>query len=182
MKTRMIKGKNVNLVPFMKEKSMKESRNAESMLSPRDGSPGAGNSQRNLRRGSAARFLIQTTGEGTAIGTVSLERLDWNARSGWIGFKTGAGDRKVNDCHSEAMQLLLGYAFNGLNLNRVTLNLVTCDARIIRTFEEAGFRYEGTQREVVALDDQHLDIVDMGMLRSEWDLLTRYPPEGQTPI
>ena len=67
------------------------------------------------------------------------------------------------------MRIILRYAFDELNLKRVTLNVFDYNPRAIRSYEKAGFKLEGRQREALHKDGQRYDILYMGILRDEWD-------------
>ncbi|MBP9041497.1 MAG: GNAT family N-acetyltransferase [Anaerolineaceae bacterium] len=116
-----------------------------------------------------ATMIIQTTKEKKVIGIIELDGFDWAARSAWVGIGIGEADYRGKGYGTEAMQLILEYAFQGLNLNRVNLNVFAFNTRAIRSYEKCGFRYEGTQREVIYKEDQRWDVIDMGILRSEWE-------------
>ncbi len=116
-----------------------------------------------------ATMIIQTTKEKKVIGVIELDGFDWAARSAWVGIGIGEANYRGKGYGTEAMQLILEYAFQGLNLNRVNLNVFAFNTRAIRSYEKCGFRYEGTQREVIYKEDQRWDIIDMGILRSEWE-------------
>lgn len=179
MKTNILEGKNVKLIPAVSSEKMDLPRN------PVPGKAGGwdhatpskfrmiGKVQKNCE----ARFVVRTTRDDIAIGFVALNNFDWDARSGWLGIGVGDPDNKKKRYTSEAAHLLLQYAFKSLHLNRVNLNLLSCDKHDIRTYEDMGFRYEGTQREAMVSEDERLDIIDLGILRGEWERLNRYPPE-----
>jgi len=116
-----------------------------------------------------ATMIIQTTKEKKVIGIIELDGFDWAARSAWVGIGIGEADYRGKGYGTEAMQIILEYAFQGLNLNRVNLNVFAFNTRAIRSYEKCGFRYEGTQREVIYKEDQRWDVIDMGILRSEWE-------------
>ena len=122
-----------------------------------------------------ARFTMRTTSDDRVIGFIALDGLDWIARSGWVRIGIGDTAYRGKGYATEAMRLLLRYAFDGLNLNRVNLNVVSYTERAIRSYEQVGFRYEGTQREVICKEEQRWDSVDMGILRQDWELLNRLP-------
>jgi len=42
------------------------------------------------------------------------------------------------------MKVLLYYAFTELNLHRIDLDVFEFNRRAIRSYEKAGFKYEGT--------------------------------------
>jgi RimJ/RimL family protein N-acetyltransferase len=66
------------------------------------------------------------------------------------------------------MKLVLRYAFLELNLRRVTLNVFEYNERAIRSYEKAGFRLEGSQRQAIQREGRRWDMVYMGILREEW--------------
>lgn len=119
----------------------------------------------------AALFTIHTVVDDVAIGFIDLAGFDWAAGSGWVGIGIGEADYWGKGYGSEAMQLLLRYAFRGLNLHRVNLNVFAFNTRAIRSYEKCGFKYEGTQRETIYKEDQRWDVIDMGILRPDWEAL-----------
>jgi RimJ/RimL family protein N-acetyltransferase len=127
--------------------------------------------------GSGALFMVHTMADDQVIGFIELDGFDWAARSGWVGIGIGNPDYRGKGYGTEAMKLLLAYAFSGLNLNRVNLNVFSYNERAIRSYEKCGFKYEGTQREVIYKEDQRWDMIDMGILRNEWELYRKMPAE-----
>lgn len=118
-----------------------------------------------------AIFMIHTIEDDKTIGFVDLGGFDWAAGNAWVGIGIGEADYWGKGYGTEAMQLLLSYAFRGLNLHRVNLCVFSFNQRAIHSYEKCGFRYEGTQRESIYKEDQRWDMIDMGILRSEWDAL-----------
>ena len=57
------------------------------------------------------------------------------------------------------------------------MNVFAYNTRAIRSYEKCGFRYEGTEREVIFKEDKRWDLIDMGILRDEWELLQGVPEE-----
>ena len=72
--------------------------------------------------------------------------------------------------HSFAISTLLGLAFGEMNLHRVFLRVDADNGRGIRCYEKAGFRQEGTSREVVFKEGTYHDQYAMSILRSEFDV------------
>jgi RimJ/RimL family protein N-acetyltransferase len=69
---------------------------------------------------------------------------------------------------SEATRLVLRYAFETLNLNRVWLHVYEYNERGLRAYEKAGFRREGRLRQEMFRDGRYWDTIVMGILRDEW--------------
>lgn len=69
----------------------------------------------------------------------------------------------------EAIGLLLDFAFNQYNLNRVFLKVHDDNTRAIRLYERCGFRHEGRLRQERFADGRYKDILVMGILRDEFN-------------
>jgi RimJ/RimL family protein N-acetyltransferase len=114
-------------------------------------------------------FMIHTRAENLAIGFVGLDGINWVHGEAWMGI--GIGDRRYwgQGYGTEAIQLLLEYAFSELNLFRVTLNVFAYNERAVRSYEKAGFKIEGRARGALKRDGKRWDLVYMGILRPEWE-------------
>ncbi len=121
-------------------------------------------------------FMIRTLDGDRAIGFIELGGFDWSARSAWVGIGIGERDARGKGYGTDAMNVLLHYAFTELNLHRVNLNVFSFNARAIRSYEKAGFKYEGTERERIFKEDRRWDVIDMGILKSDWELLHAEQP------
>jgi len=69
---------------------------------------------------------------------------------------------------SEAIRLLLGYAFGTLSLHRVDLRVLAYNTRAIRAYEKCGFVREGVERESALVDGVWHDDVIMSILDREY--------------
>ena len=58
--------------------------------------------------------------------------------------------------------------FMELSLERVTLGVFASNPRAIRSYEKAGFKLEGVERQVIHRDGEKGDVLYMGILRQEW--------------
>ena len=114
-------------------------------------------------------FLVRTRVDDTPIGMVELDGVAWPHGEAWIGI--GLGERAYwgKGYGSDALRVLLRFAFQELNLHRVTLNVFEYNARALRTYERLGFTVEGTVREALRRDGRRWDLIFMGLLRKEWE-------------
>ncbi len=80
------------------------------------------------------------------------------------------GERKFwgNGYGTDAMRVMLRYAFNELNLSRVGLIVFEYNPRAIRSYEKVGFIPEGRVRGAMLRDGKRWDFLYMGILREEW--------------
>jgi RimJ/RimL family protein N-acetyltransferase len=82
----------------------------------------------------------------------------------------GLGEREFwgKGYGTDAMRIILRYAFTELNLHRVTLNVFEYNPRGVRSYEKAGFVLEGRQRGVLLREGRRWDEIYMGILREDW--------------
>ena len=64
---------------------------------------------------------------------------------------------------------MLNHGFKTLNLNRIYLRVYENNLRAIRVYEKTGFRQEGQLRQAHFQDGSYMDVILMGILRSDWD-------------
>jgi RimJ/RimL family protein N-acetyltransferase len=113
-------------------------------------------------------FTIRTLEDDRLIGFVGLFDVRWNHRSCWVGIGLGERDYWSKGYGTDAMRLVLRYAFQELDMHRVTLDAFEYNPRAIRSYEKAGFKREGRDRKVILRDGQRVDSIVMGVLREEW--------------
>jgi RimJ/RimL family protein N-acetyltransferase len=72
---------------------------------------------------------------------------------------------------TEAILLLLDYAFGALNFHRVAIGVVAFNTRALRFYEKIGFQQEGIQRDGYYCDHAYHDFVMMSLLEDEFRAL-----------
>lgn len=113
-------------------------------------------------------FTIHDLKDDRLIGEIGLDEVDWMHGDSVVGIGLGERDFWGKGYGTDAMRLLLRFAFMELNLFRVTLDVFEYNPRAIRSYEKAGFRPEGRQRKALLRDGQYYDLLYMGILREEW--------------
>ena len=102
------------------------------------------------------------------IGGIGLMEFRWKDRTAALGLFIGPPEHRGHGYGSEAIHLVLEYAFRTLNLNRVELCVYASNAAAIRAYEKLGFVREGVRREHVFIDGGYVDEVIYGMLAREY--------------
>ncbi len=72
---------------------------------------------------------------------------------------------------TEALQLVLDYAFTTLKLHRVWLDVFDFNERAVHVYEKIGFKHEGVQRDTLFYDGEFHNSVLMAILEDEWRTL-----------
>jgi len=69
---------------------------------------------------------------------------------------------------TDALLLLVDYAFDTLDMRRLFLITMTLNERVLRQMEKVGFLLEGRMRQATVADGVPYDVVIYGLLREEW--------------
>ena len=121
--------------------------------------------------GDGLLMMIRELETQKTIGFIELGGHDWLAHNAWVGIGIGEPDYRGKGYGTEAMNLILKFAFHAQNLHRVNLGVFGFNTRAVKSYEKCGFKYEGTEREYIFKEDQRWDMLMMGVLRSDWELL-----------
>ncbi len=112
-------------------------------------------------------WSIEAT-DGTLLGNVELRLRPLNSRAE-VGIGIFDREQWGKGYGTEAMRLVLEYAFRELKLNRVELTTDDENVRAIRSYEKCGFVREGLLREHRLIDGRPVDSVAMAVIRSDWE-------------
>ncbi len=118
--------------------------------------------------GDVAQFVIVDNTDKKDVGSVYLRDIDKTHKKCEYGIFIGEESCRGRGIGSKAAKLALEYAFNELGLNRVFLRVFADNKRAIKSYENAGFKYEGTFKQDVIIDGKPYDMVFMAVLREEW--------------
>ena len=113
-------------------------------------------------------FAIIRLADDHQIGMANLDVESWPNRDAWVAIAIGERANWGKGYGSDAMRLLLRYAFRELNLARVSLIVFAYNERAQRSYLKVGFSVEGRQRERLRRGDQRYDVIFMSVLRDEW--------------
>jgi RimJ/RimL family protein N-acetyltransferase len=114
-------------------------------------------------------FLIRTLEDNRLIGETGLDAVRDGRGDTFVGIGIGEREYWGKGYGTDAMRIILRYAFMELNLHRVSLDVFEYNPRAIRSYEKAGFKHEGRSRGVLHRAGRRWDLIYMGILRSEWE-------------
>lgn len=125
-------------------------------------------------------FVIADPSTEAYIGQLGLDSIDWKNRVGRVGIVIGSTEQMGRGYGTEAMKLLVNFAFLEMNLNRLELEVYDFNVRAIRSYLSCGFVQEGRLRERIYKNGRYHDVIQMGILKTDWkgqplDRLTLYP-------
>ena len=102
------------------------------------------------------------------VGNCSIMEIMWKDRMGTCGIFIGEKAEQGKGYGTEAMNLLIDYGFNTLNLNRLDLKVNDFNSRAIKCYKKVGFIEEGRMRQSCFRNGEYHDQIIMSILRSEW--------------
>ncbi|MFC4560208.1 GNAT family N-acetyltransferase [Virgibacillus kekensis] len=117
---------------------------------------------------SSKSYIIMEKESGTVIGITSLINVDLKNRNAECIIDIGEKEYWGRGYGREALELLLHYAFQELNLHRISLKVFSFNEKAIHLYKKLGFIEEGKSRESLFRNGKWHDILHMGILREEY--------------
>ena len=118
-------------------------------------------------RRDAVIFGIRRRAGTRLIGVCQLLSISRVHRSAELQIRIGDPAARNHGFGSQAVRSLVDFAFGDLNLHRVSLQVFATNTRAIRAYEKCGFSREGLLRQAAHIDGTYVDIVVMGILRTD---------------
>ena len=120
--------------------------------------------QDRLRDKSSTFLAIVLKENHRHVGNIKVGPINWIHRLGDVGVLVGEKDMWGKAYGSEAISLIASYAFNTLNLHKLTA--ACCDSNIgsAKSFQKAGFTIEGVQRNHAFCGGRYEDVLLLGLV------------------
>ena len=113
-------------------------------------------------------FVIWHKKDMKPIGVIGLGLIDWV--NGWanVGLSIGEPAYWNKNIATEATELLIEYAFNELNLNKVRGGAAVENVGSWSVAKKLGFKFEGIGKQEMYVDGKYLDEKRYCLLREDW--------------
>ena len=112
-------------------------------------------------------FAVTANGSDEYRGEIVLHEIDEAVRCAGLRLAMRPSYRG-RGYGTEAIELVLGFAFDGLGLHRVELEALSINTRAMSLYENIGFRIEGRRRDAYRDGAGWCDAVVMSMLEDEY--------------
>ena len=113
-------------------------------------------------------FAIIDTSSNEIIGTIGLNKVDSINRTATLGIFIGDRNYWSKGYGTEAIQLILDFGFNYLNLNNIDLAVMEFNERAIKCYKKCGFKEIGRRRKCKFLNGKYYDSILMDILVEEF--------------
>ena len=121
--------------------------------------------------GNQFEFMIRTQAGDRLIGSIRLFAILWPHGVARLELAIGDPADRRRGYGSEALELILRFAFDELNLHRVAAATFAYNHAALRLLEDAGFVPEVRQREAINRAGQRWDLIHLALLRPEWEAM-----------
>ena len=114
-------------------------------------------------------FTLRLKEDNRLVGLARIFWIDFHNGTGVLNLGIGDTADRRHGYGSEALNLLLRFAFNDLNLHRLSAWPGSDNLAFIHMAEKAGFTEEARRREAVFHDGKYWDVLLLGLLRPDWE-------------
>jgi len=112
-------------------------------------------------------LAIETT-DGEYIGNIGLHRINWTDRTATTGAFIGIKEYWGKGYGTDAKMILLSYAFNTLNLRKITSSVIAFNKRSLHYSLHCGYKIEGRKRKQMFCNGKYWDEIILGLFKEEW--------------
>jgi RimJ/RimL family protein N-acetyltransferase len=112
-------------------------------------------------------FGIQTK-DGQPLGDIALNWVLPYYRNAMMGAGIGDPDYWGGRYGTDALLLIVDYAFDWLDMRRLWLGTMALNQRVQRQMQKVGFKLEARRRQAMFADGVWTDELIYGLLREEW--------------
>lgn len=119
-------------------------------------------------------FTIRAREDDRLIGKAAIQWIEWANGNGFLRVGIGAAEDRCKGYGTQALRMLLRFAFAELNLFRVSAIVPEYNLGAIALMKKFGFVQEVSRRKSLERDNRRWDLYVFGLLRDEW----RHYPEA----
>lgn len=113
-------------------------------------------------------FMIRAKEDDRLIGKAVIQWIEWTNSNGWIRLGIGAAEDRRKGYGTQALHMMLRFAFAELNLFRVSAMAPEYNDGAIALLQKFGFVQEVCRRSALERDGRRWDLYVFGLLNEEW--------------
>ncbi|MDQ3005150.1 MAG: GNAT family N-acetyltransferase [Chloroflexota bacterium] len=113
-------------------------------------------------------FMIRAKEDDRLIGRAAIQWIEWTNGNAWLHLGIGSAQDQRKGYGSQALGMLVRFAFAELNLFRLSARIPEYNQAAISLFSKFGFVEEIRRRQALDRDGRRWDLIVFGLLNSEW--------------
>lgn len=122
-----------------------------------------------LEKSDALIYRVVEVETGETVGHISLGGISRKNRSARISrVLIGDSKNKGKGYCKQMIKAVLKIGFEEMNLHRISLGVYDYNSSALKCYQSAGFKIEGTMRDVLLHKEKWWSLIEMGILEDEW--------------
>lgn len=113
-------------------------------------------------------FMIRDRADDRLIGRALVHRIEWTNGNCAIRLGIGSPADRRRGYGTQALRMLLRFAFSELNMFRVTAYVQEYNEGALALLNKFGFMEEVRNREALEREARRWDLIVLGLLKDEW--------------
>jgi RimJ/RimL family protein N-acetyltransferase len=113
-------------------------------------------------------FMIRAKDDVRLLGKAMIAHVEWTNGNCMLRLGIGSADDRRKGYGTQALKMLLRFAFAELNLFRVTANAGEYNDGAIALLQKFGFTEEVRRRQALEREGRRWDLLVFGLLKDEW--------------
>ena len=113
-------------------------------------------------------FMIRAKADDRLIGKATVQWIEWANGNGFLRLGIGSAEDRGKGYGTQALSMLLRFAFAELNLFRVSAIVAEYNTGAVALLEKFGFVQEVCRRQSLERDGRRWDLYVFGLLNNEW--------------
>ena len=113
-------------------------------------------------------FTVRSREDDGLIGKASIQWIEWANSNGFLRIGIGDEADRRKGYGTQAMRMLLRFAFAELNLFRLSALVPEYNVAAIALLKKLGFVEEVRRRQLLERDGRRWDLLVFGLLKDEW--------------
>ena len=103
------------------------------------------------------------------IGNIKLGPINWVHRHGDIGIIIGEKEQWGKGYATEAISLVVKYAFENLKLHKITAGCTELNLGSMKAFQKNGFEIEGIRKKQFFWEGRYINSILLGLINSNYE-------------
>jgi len=109
-------------------------------------------------------FAIIKKEDDTLLGNVGVTKIDYKNGRATLGIFIGDEDNLSKGYGSEAIKLLIDFAFKEIRLHNIALTVLANNPRAIKAYTKCGFVEYGRRHEAIYHNGEYIDLIYMEII------------------
>ena len=113
-------------------------------------------------------FMLRAKADDRLIGKAVIQHIEWANGNCSLRLGIGSAEDRRKGYGTQALKMLLRFAFAELNLFRVTANVAEYNEGAIALMRKLHLTEEVRRRQSLMREDRRWDLLVFGLLKDEW--------------